>query len=445
MAEQRPNLILIISDDMGYADLPTFGESDIDTPHLDRLAATGALFREGYVTAPICSPSRMAIHTGRYHQRFGHYDIYRAPGEREHFERFMEAPMLAEVLSPAGYRCGAVGKWHMGNIEEPNGCHPLQRGFDEFVGIPRGMSDYMPGARLFDGYDEFPAPEYLTNYWGAKACEFIERHGDRPFFLHLGFNAVHAPLQAVSDDLDAVGEYPSPDRKTYAAMLRCMDANIGRVLDALDRLGLAENTVVAFINDNGGGGNHTPDHTRNTGRNAPLRGFKFDLYEGGIRVPYLLRWPGAIPAGLACDAPVSALDLFPTFLGAAGVEPPPDDPGDGVDLLPYLQDAADGEPHDVLCWKNRTWAGETFHQHPLPGCYNKAVRKGPWKLVALKQLEGNDPPEPCHLYDQPWQLFDLSRDVGEQHDLAAEYPHVVDELAADWNAWHEQLARPCWL
>ncbi len=438
MPDRRPNLILIISDDMGYSDLPRFGDSDIPTPALDRLAEQGTLFRQAYVTAPICSPSRMALITGQYHQRFGHYDIYPEGSGHERFEPFCKQATLAEALKPAGYVCGAVGKWHMGCILSPSGSEPWERGFDEFVGIPKGMSDYRPGAQLFRDKEPFEAPEYLTDYWGREACDFIDRHSGEPFFLHLAFNAVHAPLQAVGKDLEAVGEFPSPDRKTYAAMLRGMDRNIGRVLEKLDALGLTDNTIIAFVNDNGGGGNHTPEHTRNTGRNAPLRGFKFDVYEGGIRVPMLLSGP-CVPSGLACEHMVSSMDLFPTMLAAAGVEPPAGQVCDGVDLLPCLQDPPSASPHEALFWKNRTWAGPTYQQRPLFGCYNSAVRRGNWKLVRTFHLEAQEKPDEQFLYNQPWQLFDLSADIGEQHDLAAEHPQIVSKLEQEYEDWLSQM------
>ncbi len=442
MTQPHTNIIWVISDDMGYSDVPRFGNSNIPTPALDRLAEQGTLFRQAYVTAPICSPSRMAMITGQYHQRFGHYDIY-AEGSPEHyFTPFCQQATLAEALKPAGYVCGAVGKWHMGSILAPSGSHPLQRGFDEFVGIPKGMSDYRPGAQLFRGYEPFDAPEYLTDYFGRAACDFVERHAEEPFFLHLAFNAVHAPLQAVSEDLQAVGEFPSPDRKTYAAMLRGMDRNIGRLLNAIEQRGLREKTIIAFVNDNGGGGNHTPEHTRNTGRNAPLRGFKFDLYEGGIRVPMILSAPGQVPENLIYEPMVSSMDLFPTCLEAAGVAPPAEQTCDGVSLLAHLPQPTGPQPHDVLFWKNRTWAGPIAQQHPLPGCYNAAIRTGDWKLVRRFSLEGSPPPEASFLYDLPGELYDLSEDIGEQHDLAAEHPELVAQCARQYEQWLAGMHKP---
>jgi arylsulfatase A-like enzyme len=448
--EWLPNIVLIVSDDMGYSDIPRLGDTDIATPALDRLADEGCLFTNGYVTAPICSPSRMGILSGRYQQRSGVYDIY-YQRDISGYHLWVKQKTIADYLQNAGYRTGLVGKWHAGEVKEPWGAHPMEKGFDEYVGIPGGMSSYLPGVELYRGHEPFEAPKYLTEYFGDEACAFIDRNAGNPFFLYLGFNAVHAPLEAMDEDLQALGEYPSPDRKTYAGMLRAMDRNIGRVLDTLDGHGLAQNTLVFFINDNGGGGNHTPEHTRNTAHNRPLRGYKFDLYEGGIRVPYLVRFPGRVEAGRVEHRVVSALDIAPTALAAAGIEPTED--LDGVDLLPWLAaggraagagrsggppagDTRADDPHPVLCWQNRVWAGSFQAQKPLHGFHNQAIRKGRWKMVRRMV--------PLHDLScgEPWELYDLSVDVGEAHNLAPEYPGVVNELYREFNRWHSGMTVP---
>lgn len=428
MPADRPNIVLIISDDMGYADLSKFGDSEIPTPNLDRLADGGTRFTNAYVTAPICVPSRMGIMTGRYQQRYGVYDNFYG----ESLKLFKQEITLADVFKSAGYATGLVGKWHLGDISKPAGSHPLERGFDEFVGIPGGMSGFFKDAALYRGYEKFKAPEYLTDFFGKEACAFIDEHQDESFFLMLSFNAVHAPLHALDEDKSAFAELDSPDRQTYAGMLRAMDRNIGLVLDKLAELHLDENTIVAFYNDNGGGGNHTPPHTRNTARNAPLRGYKFDLFEGGIRVPFLLKWPGRVPAGEVYSEPVISLDLFPTFLAAAGMKLPADRTYDGVDLLPCVTGQVKQAPHDVLCWKNREWDGPRNGQKPVPGVYHSAIRRGQWKMVRLSENAADaEPPA--------WLLFDLARDPGEQHDLALEYPQVVKQLDAEFDKWLKQM------
>ncbi|MBS1829412.1 MAG: sulfatase-like hydrolase/transferase [Acidobacteria bacterium] len=423
----KPNLVLIISDDLGYADLPAFGKSEIPTPHLDRLAQTGVVFPQAYSTAPICVPSRMGINTGRYHQRLGVYDNMYQPEELPLFA--FAGPTLAEHLKKQGYATGLVGKWHLSaNRFPPIGPTPEKRGFDEWVGIEGGMSSYFPPARLYRNNQPFEAPEYLTDFFGKEAVRFIGENRRRPFFLYLGFNAPHAPLEAMDGDKTG-GESSSPDRRTYAGMVRAMDRNVGRVLSALRECGLERNTLVAYVNDNGGGGNHTPAHTRNTGRNAPLRGFKFDLFEGGIRVPMMMRWPARIPGGRRFDGVVSSMDIAPTFVKAAGGELPVERPFDGVDLLPYLRGEKKDQPHPVLCWQNRAWLGPRGAQRPGGNKYHRAIRKGRWKLVQLADRKD-------------WELFDLQSDVGEQHDLAAEYPEIVRDLEAEFERWRAQMPGP---
>ena len=429
----QPNFVLIVSDDMGYSDLPTYGDSAIPTPNLDRLARHGVLFTDGYSTAPICTPSRIGILSGRYQQRFGIYDMYGRPHD---FRMWRGQANLAGTLSSNGYATGLIGKWHMG----PHHCisgtqpgHPEEYGFDEYVGIDWSMSSYRPGSTLYRGREAFEAPEYLTDFFGKEACRFIESHREERFFLMLAFNAVHAPLEARDMDLgDLGGEFPgSADRKTYAAMLASMDRNVGRVLDKLGDLGLDGNTFIGFVNDNGGGGNNTPKHTRNTARNAPLRGFKFDLYDGGIRVPMMLSGPG-VPAGETCRSMVSAMDFAPTFLAAADIEPDSAEP-DGADLLPHLN-GSEPPPHDALFWCNRRWDGPFQAQRPIES-HNRAIREGRWKMVRPGVPDdGSEAP--------PWELYDLSADIGEQHNLAPECPETVARLDARHREWLSAMPEP---
>jgi arylsulfatase A-like enzyme len=311
-------------------------------------------------------------------------------------------------------------------------------GFDEYTGIAWGMSSYRPGSTLYRGREAFPSPEYLTDFFGKTACDFIDRKKDAPFFLMLAFNAVHAPLEAEQTDIDLMdtgGEFPgSPDRKTYAAMLVNMDRNIGRVLDKLQGLGLEESTYVGFINDNGGGGNNTPKHTRNTACNAPLRGFKFDLYEGGVRVPMMLKGPN-VPGGKVYTSMVSGMDFAPTFLRAAGIAFDVDE-FDGADIIPHI-DGEDGTPHDTLYWHNRRWDGPFQNQGPI-AAHNWAIREGRWKMVR--------PNVPDDRSTMPvWELYDLENDIGEQHNLAPEYPGIVERLGARFEVWLRAMPRwPEW-
>lgn len=422
----RPNIVLVISDDLGYADLPRFGRSEIPTPHLDSLASGGVVFTQAYASAPVCVPARMAINTGRYQQRFGIYDNMYDPRE---VRRFFEETTLAQHLQKRGYATGLVGKWHLsGNRFPPNGPTPEQRGFDEWVAIEGGMSTYRAPVKVYRNNQPMETKEYLTDFWGTEAVSFIDRNHKRPFFLYLGFNAPHAPLEALdADKVTAEGE--SPDRHTYTGMVRAMDRNIGRVLGALRSRQVDRNTLVIFINDNGGGGSHTPPHTRNTARNAPLRGYKFDLWEGGIRVPMIMRFPGHVPGGVRYNKAVSSMDIAPTCLRAAGGELPGERPFDGVDLMPYLAGQNKSAPHPLLCWENRAWLGPRGKQRPAPGQHNQAIRKGNWKAVRLAG-------------DPEWQLFRLDSDPGEQHDMATEYPGVTNDLIAEFGRWREAMPEP---
>jgi len=446
-ADRPPNVVVILTDDMGYADVGPFGVSEIPTPHIDRLAAEGTRCTSAYAAAPICVPSRMALLTGRYHQRFGLYsNVYGVAANRI----WLEQKTLADVLGAGGYRTGVVGKWHLsGNGGTDEGDlggfqygPPHQRGFAEFVGIFGGMDDYRPGSslgRLVDGrYERFPAPEYLTDCFGTEACDFIRRHAAGPFFLYLAFNAPHAPLQAVEEDRAAVvAEGISPTRRTYAAMVRAIDRNVGRVMEQLREAGLDRTTLTVFLNDNGGGGNNAAVHTRNTARNHPYRGHKFDVWEGGVRVPVIVHWPGRVPAGGTYDGLVTAMDVLPTCIAAANVVAAA--PLDGVDLLPFLDGRREGSPHDSLCWKQVVWERPNERRlgpnAPRPA-YGKAIRRGTWKAVRQDQpFSGDDE-------SRPWELYDLTRDPAELNDLASEFPDTVRELGAAFAAWEVEMTPP---
>src|SRR3954454_1286709 len=403
-APTRPNIVLIVADDLGYGELGTYGGTQIPTPHLDALARGGVRFTDGYVTAPFCAASRAALLTGRYQTRFGfefnpigaenaNPDIGLPVGERT----------LADVLRGAGYLTGLLGKWHLGGTAR---YHPTRRGFDEFFGFLHEGHSYVPPPwpgvvtwlrrkALPDGtqgrwaspdgglvysthlgnnepdYDadnpllrnSQPVDEraYLTDALTREAVDFIAQHRHQPFFLEVAYNAVHSPMQATADDLARFGRIEDVHRRLFAAMLDRLDEGVGRILAALRDQEVEDDTLVVLLSDNGG-------PTRElTSSNLPLRGEKGGLYEGGIRVPFLMSWEGRPPAGRVDDRPVSALDVFPTALVAAGVPPPGDAPSlDGVDLLPFLTEAHRGRPHDRLYWRVGPKA---------------ALRLGDWKLV----------------------------------------------------------------
>ena len=431
-----PNVVLILSDDMGYSDLPKFGKSEIPTPNIDRLAKEGTLFTDAYVTAPICVASRMGLLTGQHQQRFGIYgNMY---GE-EKTRLFLRQTLLPSSFQKVGYRTALVGKWHLGgnaNLQYNKG-GPNDRGFDEFVGIRGGHADFWKGTPVFRGNTRFPAPEYLTDLWGSEACAFIDRNLSNPFFLYLAFNAVHAPMHALDEDRAKFPNIKDENRRTYDGMLLAMDRSIGRVLDRLDKHGIADNTIVIFLNDNGGGGNTTQyaTHSRNFANNKPLQGHKFDILEGGVRVPMIMRWPTRVPAGKVYRQMVSSMDIYPTLVGAAGLKMPEKQTTDGINLLPFINGKKDSKPHDWLCWQNRSWMPreDGAPVKPRPKVHNSAIRKGNWKLVRLNEKITSDDPPPA------WQLYDLADDIGERKDVADQHDGIVEALSAQFNRWRSSM------
>jgi arylsulfatase A-like enzyme len=408
----RPNIIVIVADDLGYGDLGCQGGRDIPTPNIDSLARNGVRFSNGYVSCPVCSPTRAGLMTGRYQQRFGHEFNPGAPAQAgAEFGLPLTERTLADFLQAAGYVTGMVGKWHLGLKPQ---FHPLKRGFSEYFGFLHGAHSYInakadPQNLILRGAEPVDEKEYLTEAFTREALAFLERHHQGPFFLYLTYNAVHAPLQAPEKYLSRFSQITDPKRRTYAAMLSAMDDGVGAVLKKLRDSGAEDNTLIFFISDNGG-------PTQNNGSsNAPLRGNKAQLWEGGIRVPFLIQWKQRLAAGLVYDQPVIALDILPTALAAAGIATPKTPPLDGVNLLPFVTGKSKRPPHEALYWRFGT---------------NSAIRLGDYKLLKLGA--------------RPLQLFDLQADVGERHDLAPQKPEVVKALAAKLKAWDAQLATPRW-
>lgn len=404
---RHPNIVLIVSDDQGYADVGCYGCKDIPTPHLDSLARDGVRFTDGYVSCPVCSPTRAGLMTGRYQQRFGHETN---PGRVPQRGLPTTQITLADLLKAAGYATGAVGKWHLGMTPK---FHPQRRGFDEFFGFLSGAHSYLDAAAdsanpIYRGAKVVDEKEYLTDAFTREAVAFIDRHRRRPFFLYLAYNAVHRPMHATEKYLSRCAKISDRTRRTYAAMLTAMDDGIGAVLGKLKEAGLERDTLVFFFSDNGG-------PAANGSNNHPLRGRKGSMFEGGIRVPFLIKWPRRVPAGVIYRRPVISLDVLPTTVAAAGWKLPKDRQLDGVNLLPYLMGKNPASPHDILFWRMRQ---------------NRAVRKGNWKLVRSKA--------------GPAQLFDLSKDIAETKDLASEKPAVVKELSQALAKWEAQMAPPLW-
>lgn len=423
---RKPNILLIVSDDLGYADFGMHGSREMRTPNIDLLAREGIRFTDAYVSAPYCSPTRAALLTGRYQQRFGH-EFNIEPGQVEGGLPLSERTM-ADRLKAAGYRTAVLGKWHLGTAER---FHPLNRGFDYFFGFLIGGHSYTSvgtgrGA-LLDGKDPAASIEYLTDTLADRASAFIKQHAAEPFFLYLAFNAAHTPMEATEKYLSRFTDIQDERRRTYAAMLSAMDDGIGRTLATLREQKLEQDTLIIYVNDNGGPTMATT--TVNGASNAPFRGSKRTTWEGGIRVPLILTWKGRLPEGRVEKRVVIQLDVLPTVLAAAGVSPDPAAGLDGVNLLPFLEGTRRDSPHDALYWR-------------LGGMM--AIRQGDWKLVKSREGPFVDG-DPAVLSDLSGaELFNLAEDVGEKKNLAAVRPDKVKELSEKWQAWNRQLAKPLW-
>jgi len=420
-----PNIVVIVADDLGYADLGVHGGRDIPTPNIDSLANSGIRFASAYVSGPYCSPTRAGLMTGRYPQRFGHEFN---PGGQQ-FGLPLDQTTMADRLKAAGYRTALFGKWHLGFSEQQ---HPMSRGFDEFFGFLGGAHHYMDPMSagvnpVLDGRTKVAEVEYLTDAFADRAVSFIKRQDQAPFFLYLAFNAVHTPMHATDRYLARFAQIADPERRTYAAMLSAMDDGIGRTIAALREQRLEENTLIFFFSDNGG---PTMAGTAvNGASNAPLRGSKRQTWEGGIRVPFIIRWKGHLAEGKTDARPVIQLDVLPTALAAAGVALPPQTNLDGVNLLPYLTGKLAASPHDILYWR---FGGMM------------AIRKGDWKLVKTRDGPHVDV-DPETLGDlSTAELYNLTEDVGERTNLALSHPEKVKELVDAWQRWNKGLAKPLW-
>jgi len=429
MAQQRatmekPNIIIILTDDQGYADVGFNGNKDIRTPGIDRLARNGVVFKEGYVSYAVCGPSRAGLITGRYQDRFGFSrNPLLAPNDSTMGLPLSEETM-ADALKKAAYTTGAIGKWHLGAHES---LHPNKRGFDEFFGFLSGGHQYFPEnltlkdlsevKAQFDGYrtkllrnhTRIEESEYLTDAFSREALKFVQAHNQEPFFLYLAYNAPHAPMQATEKYLSRYPDIEDPKRKTYAAMVSAVDDGVVQLLDQLESLGIEENTLVFFLSDNGG---PTKDNGSN---NKPLRGFKGDFFEGGIRVPFALQWKGQVNAGQIYSNPVISLDIFATISSLANVSPKNE--LDGVNLIPYLTGEKSGFPHEELYWRNHD--AKRF-----------AVRTPSWKMIQ----------DPNRNF-----LFDIKSDIGESNNLFEQQGNQVKQLGLSLERWKLWLKKPLFL
>ena len=464
--ERPPNIVLILADDLGWNDL-TFhgggvGGGAVPTPNIDSIAADGVTFTQGYAANGTCAPSRAALMSGRYGTRFG-FEFTPTPPQmvpmldligsareaegpptlrREDVETVPFAEMgmppseisIAELLGQRGYHTVHIGKWHLGRT---NGMAPHEQGFDESLLMTSGLygrlddpsvvqsrQDFDPidrflwhGLRFaaqYNGGPAFEPPSYLTDYYTDEAVKVIEANRDRPFFLYLAHWAPHTPLQAKKEDYDALEEIPLHRERVYGAMIRSLDRGVGRVLEALEANGLTENTLVLFTSDNGGAGYIGLPEV-----NAPFRGWKITLFEGGVHVPFFAKWPVRLPAGGVYEQPVQHFDLYATAAAAAGAELPSDRVIDGVDLVPYVTGAVEGVPHDALFWRSGA---------------AQSVRIGDYKMN-VSAPEG--------MPRREW-LFDLSRDPGERNDLSEVMPEKLAELRAALAAHDAAQMPPAW-
>jgi len=416
-AERRPpNVIVILVDDLGYRDLGVQGCADFATPHIDSLAKNGIRCTDAYVTAPVCSPSRAGLLTGRYQNRFG----FEFLADRKDVGLATSEKTMADRMKALGYATGCVGKWHLGS--EPQFL-PMQRGFDEFYGSP-GQSNYFTpmliDSRVGEKAVKRPATDgyYLTDDYATRAADFIQRHARRPFFLYLPHFAVHKPWEASEKYLARFPGIADEKRRAFAAMASALDDAVGQVLETLRRNGLEENTLLFFLTDNGG--------TGGVGDNTPLRGGKGSTWEGGFRTPFLVQWKGRLPAGKVYAEPIISLDILPTVIAAAGGESDPAWKLDGVNLLPHFEGKTNTPPHDTLYWRFGTqWA----------------IRRGDWKLVQSREGRGGN----IQIAKEgPVRLFNLREDLAEKNDLAAAQPDRVVELRRRWDQWNAPLPEPAW-
>lgn len=449
-AEPRPNVLFIIVDDLGYGELGCYGGQEIPTPNIDALAASGVRFTSGYATAPFCAASRAALLTGRYQTRFGfEFNPIGAKNAEAGVGLPLSERTIGDRLRDAGYVTGLVGKWHLGGTAP---FHPQRRGFDEFFGFLHEGHYYVPppwrdvttwlrrtslpdgskgqwrspdGTLIWSTHMGYREPDYdadnpilrssqpvaeashLSDALTREACSFIERHRQQPWFLCLSYNAVHSPMQASNAYMAKMAHIPDTQRRIFAAMLAQLDDCVGRVLSQLKKTGTDGRTLVFFVSDNGGPTKEL------TSSNAPLRGGKGDLWEGGIRVPFILSWNGRLAPGQVIDWPVTTMDATATALAVANADR---ERGmlDGRSLWPWLADNSQAAPEATLYWR-------VGKKH--------ALRRGPWKIVR----SGGQ-----------WGLYNLIDDPSESRDLAATEPERVEELEKAWDQWNEQQVKPLW-
>ena len=465
VAARKPNIIIIMADDLGKTDISLYDKPPIETPNIDSIGLKGMTFSEGYITSPICAPSRAGMLTGRYQQRFGFeyqphdrypknriemfvYKNFIATGdwlvaEQVEFPEFKDIVkngmppseiMLSEILQNAGYETGIAGKWHLGSGEH---AIPINRGFDYQYGFYEAYSLYMADTSHKDvvnqRHKDFSDPFiwgkgrsgncairrndavidekfYLTDRIAEEANQFITKHKEEPFFLYVPFLAPHTPFQATKAYFDKLDHIKDRNKRVYNAMIWQLDDAVGSIISHLEQNDLMDNTIIFFLSDNGGA-----TYTEATD-NAPLKGGKFTNFEGGLNIPFMVRWDGNIKQGREFSNPVISMDIFSTALELAGLEAPQDRTTDGASLLPVFQDSSNATIHDKLCWRSG---------------YNRAIRSGDWKLIT-DGLSGNH------------ALYNLSEDKEEKNNLYDSEPEIVKQLELQHAEWESEMMDPRW-
>jgi arylsulfatase A-like enzyme len=428
---RKPNIVFILADDLGYTDVACFGSKYYETPNIDKLAADGVRFTSAYSCGPNCQPTRAALMSGQYGPRTGVYTV----GGIDRFD-WQSRPLrpvdnvtslpldkvtIADSLKNAGYATGMFGKWHLGNDPQH---HPGKRGFDEAIESSGLHFDFKTNPPT-----EYPKGQYLADFLTDHAVDFIERHRDQPFFLYLPHFGVHAPHQAKKEwiahfkDKEPVGGHKNP---AYAGMIASVDESVGRIRDTLDKLGLLDNTLVIFSSDNGGVGGYESAgvHVKGVTDNAPLKGGKGTLYEGGIRVPYVFYWKAKTAPGTKNATPINSVDLYPTLLELAGAKPPHDYPLDGASYASLLTGAKKTLGREAIFWHFPGYLGAAGGEwRTTPGA---AIRSGDWKLIEYFE-EGRQ------------ELYNLQNDIGEKHNLAKDNPEKVKELHTKLASWQQSV------